>query len=66
MRNHIVNCQIEGNMPEVKKIVYQKTNEFYIDVVEQIIEKSGWTKDMQLVFLDRLIDFFEKNEEEVS
>lgn len=57
MRKHVVNCQIEGNVEEIKEVLTQRTNEFYVEIVEKMLEQSGWEKEEQLRFLDKLIDY---------
>lgn len=63
MRKHIVNCQIEGDVMEAKKRICQITGEIYVEALEHTLEQSGWTKDMQVEFIDKMINFVEKNRE---
>ena len=63
MRRHIVNCRIEGDITEAKKRLCQMTCKFYVEALEHTLEQSGWTKDMQIEFIDGIIDFVEKNRE---
>lgn len=64
MREHKVNCRIEGDMDQAKRIICQATNEMYLETVERLLEQSGWTKEMQIEFIDRMIFHVKNNLEE--
>ncbi|GFH96982.1 hypothetical protein IMSAGC003_03550 [Lachnospiraceae bacterium] len=56
MRKHTVNCRIEGDKAEAGKIVCQAANQFYAELIERLLEQSGWKKEVRLELLDRMID----------
>ncbi len=56
MRKHTVNCRIEGDRAEAGKIVCQAANQFYAELIERLLEQSGWKKEVRLELLDRMID----------
>ncbi len=63
MRKHIVDCRIEGNMADALKTVYQVTNTFYVEMLEQILARSVLTKEEQIELIDRIITFVQKNQD---
>ncbi|MCI8416429.1 MAG: hypothetical protein HFI33_02805 [Lachnospiraceae bacterium] len=56
MREHHVACRIEGDLSRARELVRLETECFYVEMLERVLVRDGWSREEQLELTDRVLE----------
>ena len=49
-------CRIEGDLPRARELVRLETECFYVEMLERVLVRDGWSREEQLELTDRVLE----------